>query len=482
MIIRSDVFEGIQVQFTLNGFDFNFFGTYCRRTDRADGFILEVHASQREKFEESFQRWFISQFDRYLFLKESVDKLFKELRHRRLDETDLFRPILEAAAPVMPGTDEKSGKRSVSFSNILFGGVMLAGIAAGMMMAKAPSDAPRIEMRMCYDVYHDMVNLPRGNIKVTFTGIGGVFHAEKVEMAAIENTDYELIINSVNMTQKYLRAKGPVYQRYQRILQEFHHVQRACQRITGQRVIDFELGIDRKVVNRDEETKNLGLALEYFKRSIQNILDNPKFSETEHKEVLGIRIIPTCVERDKGKGTYLYVFSRTRVDLLLKRINTELEEMSMAVEREISTLRTSISNVVSRNEILASDPRYKEFVRPVDRKERWYLLCVVALLIAYAYSPILGCLFLGLLLWLLFTGETPDNTQAMSEQGSLESLITRYRGLHEQSDRKARLEKLREQIENFLRMNPHCFCVGLERPCTGIEEYKIANIGDFEEY
>ena len=601
MIIRSDNCLGVQVQFVLRTFRNGFFGVPCCKTPCGDGFILEVHHTQRKQLEQAFKKWFVSEFGKYLTKRENIDSIFEQLRRHEPRNIEMLDERIQHWMDMEFSEDwMETGKKSKNIA-VKAWFCYLGTIARVVYEVKEKGilsrrvTGPHSAIMRSLEFYHALVKMPvtDNNIKITFqnefdNGVT-VCRACNLKECPVkgDDADYEIIINSINKARHYFLTNAPVYKRYMLILEEFHHVQRACQRITGQRVMNFELFKDKKFVDTDQETKNLILALEYFKRITKNILDNPPFSKPVHEEILGIRIVPTCVERNASKQSVLYVFSRERIEVLLSRIKNELERMPMSVEREISALHQSTSkNGISGHQGSLEEKR-KRLVRHTPRKERWYLLCVVLLLVVYAYSPILSGVILGILLWIAFrdTGEEPkgsshrdpskgsshrdsskvsshrdstkgsshrdsskvsssqdsskvsshrdstkgsshrdstkvsserdsskgssrqdsskgsshrdsskgsshrDSTKVSSRQDSSKSSMKpssrdsrRLRELHDQRAQKERLQELQEMIANFLRLNPHCFCVALERPCTGVERYTISNIGDFEEY
>ena len=501
MIIRPDKCPSVQVQFALRTYSDDFFGVPCCKTPCGDGFILEVHHTRKTQFEQAFKKWFVAVFGKYLTKKENVDSIFEQLRRNDPYRIEMLKERTEHMMDMAIAEEVlDSGKDSDNLlvkAGLCYVGALLhvPCVVKEKGILSHRVTGPHSAMIKSLEIYHAIAKKQDAgkNIKKTFQNDVDnrvhVCYPKQVEECPVKgnDADYQIIIDSINKTEEYLSTDAPVYKRYMLILEEFHKVQRACQRIAGQQVINFEFFRDRHV-DTDQETYNLGRALEYFRRSIKNVLDHPPFSSTAQVKILGVGIVPTCVEPNASTRSILYVFSRKKIGMLLSQIDACLAGMPMSVEREISTLQQSTSNGASRYEDSLEEKRRRLFHRtsvPRPGKERWYLLCVVLLLVVYAYSPKLSGLILGIFLWIAFrdTGEERKGSSHQdSSKSSMQQLNWRQQELYDQSDRKKRLQELREMIVTFLQLNPHCFCVALERPCRGIERYTISNIGDFENY
>ena len=162
-----------------------------------------------------------------------------------------------------------------------------------------------------------------------------------------------------------------------------------------------------------------------------------------------------------------------------------LETFPPDLDHKIDVLQENIGKQIIENHHrfdMLSEAQQNFFMNAARKKQTkspvMSCISVVTLLICFMYSKTVAFGLAAVFIWLRLS----SSDRPVGEFSSPQACIREYHRLMDLSKRKKRIQDLKYKIESFLRCNPKCFCVGLERRTHHKHDYSIVSIGDFKDY
>ena len=443
----------------------------CKRTgERVDGSFQAVFpAQQHDLFFHEFKSTICRKYWVILGTEREVDQIFRDLETVNPEQI----PLLELSK-VAQREYENEGPESNLVRLALKPYHLLVGLSVNKDRYQ--------KLLQVLRVYRAGRMIRHGRLRVQFSSDGMPTNIVS-ETGNQREADCDAIVTALQQVEHLLRQPSfSVYNRYRRILEQFHICQRICKRLTGENVINSQMCGRASLTQR--EICNLRAVLSYFERMLQNYLENPPFSTPQEVRIYRLPVIPTCIERSDREHKVLYLFSRSKIQNYTLKMQEYLDTLPRDLDHKINVFEQKIGEQIIENHQsfdMLSEAQRDFFVNAARKQQTkgpvMSCFAMVTLLICLMYSkPIAFCLA-AIIVWIHLNGNDKPLVDVSSSQ-----ICSEYRRLVHLAKRKKRIQELKNKIDCFLRCNPRCFAVGLEHRTHHKDDYTIVSVGDFNDY
>ena len=433
-------------------------GIPCRRSGTNFELKIEVHRRQRGNFDHAFGQWIRSTFQCMLGTEQEADEMLEQVARNH--------PNTIASLSEEASLDRARKSRSPS-------SLIRRGIQAVRSAVSNDVDKDKVrwgKMMQSLNVWHHASNI-RGAVKLAFERTVETTLAREVDEwipTSVEASkegnmvyDEETIMEAVRTTESIRRSDRSVDEKMKSLKGEFEKAKSAY---------------DRLVLDHGNKPPIAPL------RHIQYV--QKEMLQRAASEVKILSIALDTMETCNNGSNVSYLCSKDRITDYLRALKQELDTMPDA-QSEIDSLQQqigwSIRNGVCDFACLSEDEK-AEFVkatRAVRRfQPKWLIPGVIASSLTFRFSKVASCLLLGASVAFAFR-PTPDVTGNI--ESTPEEAVCRYRELLGVQERKRRLEKMQEKIQDFLQKNAKCATLMLEH-CPAKDTYNLSSHGDVFEF